>query len=320
VAIGGTVAPAFARVAAVAAPGAAGVLAVATDAHAQTAPTATRTIIPFRSPGWKYLDVAYGGSVGFEQTTFDDSSWATGTAAFGDIGACPLNNSSNVHTAWPELTDMLLRKHFDLPPGATGLTVLVPIDDAVQVWVNGTDISNGMQNSTLCAEVPPNVGFPGFYQFTAPDSLLRAGPNLLTLRAHDVDGGGNLDFVDVQVTATIPTRFVSAGMSLQEILDHLFASEPVNTLTGNFTYSHTDVAITGRARAPYLAALTTASTHARARSVPAGHIVILCDSTRQAIQTHRMTSSWYNRMAAATGTRSTAAIRPSTRQPAYSRR
>ena len=244
-----SLAPAVARGAAIAAPATAGLLALATEAQAQSA-TVTRTIIPFRSPGWKYLDVAYGGGAGFEQTTFDDSSWSTGTAAFGDIGNCPLNNSSQVHTAWPELTDMLLRKHFYLPAGAAGFTVLVPIDDDVQVWLNGTDISNGMQNSTLCAQVPPNVGFPGYYQFTASDSLLRAGPNVLALRARDVDGGGNLDFVDVQVTATIPTRPVASGLSLQEILDHAFASEPANTLTGNFTYGHTDIAIPGRGASP----------------------------------------------------------------------
>lgn len=251
--LGQHVAPALGRGAAFAAPAAVGLFAQATNVHAQTVPTATWTVVPFNSPGWKYRNVAYGGDPGFQQPTYNDSTWATGTAGFGIIGNCPLNDSSHVHTAWPEVTEMLLRKRFDLPSDATSVSVLVPIDDSVQVWLNGTDISNGMRSSTLCAQVPPNVGNPGYFQFNVPSSLLQSRSNLIAVRAHDVDGGGNLDFVDVQITATIPTRPAPTGMKFEDISAAGFASEPVNTRTGDFGYSHTDIALSGRGPSPTFA-------------------------------------------------------------------
>ena len=111
-------------------------------------------IVPYLSPGYRYLVVSQGGGpAGFEQPTFNDSSWSIGNAAFGLFGCgsvfgCPLD--STAQTCWPLDTDILLRKTFVLPPTATNVEVAVAIDNDIQVFINGLDIS-GFQQSGGCA-------------------------------------------------------------------------------------------------------------------------------------------------------------------------
>ena len=70
----------------------------------------------------------------------------------------------------------------------------VAIDNDVQVFLNGQDISRGLRTHEGC---PSNDSFV----FTAPDTLLVAGANLLAVRGRD---RGGLCYLDVQVTATTP--------------------------------------------------------------------------------------------------------------------
>src|SRR5215472_16005341 len=80
------------------------------SASIDTPPT---SIIPYQSTGWKYEEVAQGDNPGFQNPSYDDSSWASGQAGFGTTdGVCPWNNTSSVHTNWDPNTDILLRKHF----------------------------------------------------------------------------------------------------------------------------------------------------------------------------------------------------------------
>jgi hypothetical protein len=160
-------------------------------------------LIPYGATGYRFRVLAdsirSGG--GFELSTFDDvaAGFADGQAAFGSgFLSCPLDES--VHTEWPGLTDLLLRRRFDLPAAAGGVQVRVAIDDAVQVFVNGVDITTtgepnqlqgGFQQNNGCAERDAFV-------FSVPDALLHPGSNLLAIRARDV---GAVSHVDLRVTA-----------------------------------------------------------------------------------------------------------------------
>jgi hypothetical protein len=160
---------------------------------ANTRPT---IVIPYGATDYKYQVVPLGDGLGFEQPGFDDSAFALGDAAFGTAeGYCPLNNPRDVKTPWPSGTDILVRKEFELPPGATNVVVNVAIDNDVSVFVNGYDISSGLQMHELC---PSRDSFT----FAVSDSILQVGTNLLAVRGRD---RGTLAYLDVQVIADIST-------------------------------------------------------------------------------------------------------------------
>jgi len=164
---------------------------VVTEANAQPA-----IVIPYGATEYKYLVVLHGEGLGFEQPDFDDWAFNPGDAGFGTPGGfCELNNPDDVKTLWDLGTDILVRKEFDLPPGATDLVVSVAVDNDVHVFINGDDISDGIQPHEEC---PTRDSF----SFAVPDRLLRVGTNLLAVRGRD---RGVLSYLDIQVTAEIPT-------------------------------------------------------------------------------------------------------------------
>jgi len=153
-------------------------------------------VIPYGATDYKYQVVPVGAGLGFEQPGFDDSAFALGDAAFGTPeGSCALNNPRDVKTPWASGTDILVRQELELPEGASNVVVNVAIDNDVSVFVNGHDVSSGLQMHEMC---PSRDSFT----FAVPDSVLQVGPNLLAVRGRD---RGALAYLDVQVTADIPT-------------------------------------------------------------------------------------------------------------------
>ena len=147
-------------------------------------------VVPFGAADYKYQVVPADEGIGFERPDFDDSAFAVGDAGFGTReGYCPLNNPDAVKTDWPVGTDLLVRKTLDLPAGTTDVVVDVAVDNDVQVFVNGYDISGGLQTHEDCANVD--------FTFAVPDSVLRTGTNVLAVRARD---RGILAFLDLSVT------------------------------------------------------------------------------------------------------------------------
>jgi len=158
----------------------------------------TVTVVPYLATGYRYLVVGTGQApAGFEQPNFDDSAFPVGDAAFGSSGDCPI--ASNVITSWPIRTDIVLRKKFTLPSGATGLKVAVAIDNDIQVFVNGVDISGGLRIHENCTS---NDSFV----FSAPDSVLNSGENLVAVLGRD---RGIESYLDIQVTAVIPVPTIT---------------------------------------------------------------------------------------------------------------
>ncbi len=173
----------------------------------------TETIIPYLDTGYKFKVGSDGFNPGFEGIDFDDSDFSIGDAGFGSIFYCPLNNANYTKTNWPLYTDILLRKNFTLPPGASNLKVSVAIDNDVQVFINGYDISGGLINHEGCA-------VRDSFNFTAPDNLLKTGENLLAVRGKDRGVGS---YLDVQVTADIPISNNSAEGGGQTTSERLVA-------------------------------------------------------------------------------------------------
>lgn len=166
-----------------------------------------QVLVPYLSSGYLYQFVkTYSNTFPFPGTKDDD--WSLGKAAFGTLNntsspPCPLNDASHIHVTWPSSRDILLRKHLFLTQKVSGLKIIVQIDNAVQAFFNGIDVSNGIQTHNTCATAD------GDFTFSVPDSLVRIGDNVIAL--HGVWRSAK-SYIDMQVIGnTSSTIIASAG-------------------------------------------------------------------------------------------------------------
>lgn len=142
---------------------------------------------------WKYRVGDFGEFSGFEAVDYDDSTFSVGEGGFGSGGGCFLNTTAR-KTLWPTNSDIVMRKEIILDGNATNLRIFGAIDNDIQVFVNGVDISQGVLVREGCAELNE-------FSIVAPDALLRDGRNVVAVRARD---RGSESYVDVRVTADVP--------------------------------------------------------------------------------------------------------------------
>lgn len=184
--------------------------AVSNNGLTFTAQVATQPAVPYLAPGYQYLLIGNDAPpAGFALAGFTGAgTWPTGSGGFGSgpnsPDNCPLNTA--VNTPWAAAastnlitSDLLLRHTFLVPSGWTGgASVRVAIDNDIQVFVNGTDITasgggslvDGFQRHEGCAT-------RGSFTFLVPDALLLpGGTNLVAVRARD---RGRTSYVDVEV-------------------------------------------------------------------------------------------------------------------------
>lgn len=159
------------------------------------------TIIPYLDTGYSYKVVSHDEGDGFELPSFDDSDFSFGSAGFGtQSGDCPLNNPTDTKTPWELDTDILLRKKFFLAAATSNLQVRVAVDNDVQVFLNGIDISGGLQTHEDCASLDTFV-------FTASANV---GTNLLAVRARD---RGVLSYIDVQTVQVLTSPSITSSFA-----------------------------------------------------------------------------------------------------------
>ena len=92
-------------------------------------------------------------------------------------------------TPWSPNTDLLVRKAFPLPPGATNVRITGTIDNDATVYLNGTQVAPTVLSGSCQS---------GAIDLAVDDALLAAdGNNLLAIRGHDF---GVSTMLDVQVT------------------------------------------------------------------------------------------------------------------------
>lgn len=184
---------------------------VANNPVSFTAEVVGQTVIPYVATGYRYLVIGSAAPPsGFEQPGFTgESSWPTGNAAFGSgVGSpdnCSLDNT--VQTSWTAAaqtnsatSDLLVRKSFKIPNGWTaGAKVRVAIDNDVQVFVNGVDITASAGTASLVNGFQKHEGCAarGSLTFTVPSTALVAGGNnVVAVRARD---RGRTSYFDMEV-------------------------------------------------------------------------------------------------------------------------
>nr|WP_321498765.1 PEF-CTERM sorting domain-containing protein [uncultured Methanolobus sp.] len=156
---------------------------------------ADTVVIPYGDSGYKYKIIDTVVKNNFADPAYDDSEFDSGIAGFGsNYSGCVLTNEQYVKTEWPVYTDIAVRKEFYLPAGTSDMKISVAIDNDVQVFVNGVDVSGGMKTHEGCPSW-------GSFVFEVDDSILQEGTNLIAIRGRD---RGTASFLDIKVTADVP--------------------------------------------------------------------------------------------------------------------
>jgi hypothetical protein len=240
---------------------------VTNPAGSVTSSSATLTVnnvpftnLPYGSSGYRYLIVTTNqfttNYTNFYTTNFVDTNFINGQAAFGSTdhpcgGVDDLY--TNYNTYWTYNTDLLLRRHFYVPPAATNLTLGLAIDNDAQIYINGiliTNAANVLTNGVLTTNAFNTGGWFVHEGYASDDSLLlegisnsvwHAGTNLLAVHGRD---RGCLTYADVQIsclqtyatTNQPPTVQITSPVN-QTFLAHTdipvqaIASDPAGTIS-----------------------------------------------------------------------------------------
>lgn len=160
----------------------------------------------YGATGFRYFFPDGSPPSGFQSTSFNDSSWLIGDAAFGfdnPTDECFLIENGSVNTEWPANSQILLRRRFTLPGGPSTGIVSVAIDNDLKVFVNGIDITPTAESDNETAVNFDDDGFvlhegcPTRGSFTFTASSLNPGVNLLVIEARDRGGS---TYIDAEVT------------------------------------------------------------------------------------------------------------------------
>lgn len=211
---------------------------------AQVGGPATRQVpLSYGSSGYRFSIVSHGAVGGFQNPSFDDSSWQAGSAAFGTAsGQCAIETQDPIRTTWPINTDLLLRTTIAVDP-AQDYVVGVVIDNNIQVFWNGVQLAPSQFNHENCATFDS-------YIFSVPAAYSQ-GLTSIVLAARAIDDNVGPSIADLTVRlaadgAPPDERFAQCGSDPAQNGAVDCPAEPVNTLTGAYTNSVTDLALPGR--------------------------------------------------------------------------
>lgn len=167
-------------------------------------PIATVTLIPYEATGYKYKIVRHNEMIGFEQPGFNDAGFLTGAGGFGQsCGDLPSK------TEWPIGADILVRKRFSRPPGASNFKVWAAIDNDIQIFINGRDITGGLRTHENCTRLDRDV-------YDIPQEALIPGDNLVAVRARD---RGIVSYLDIKVTAQMDASSADLATTISAFPD-----------------------------------------------------------------------------------------------------
>lgn len=155
-------------------------------------------LLAFGSSGYAFKEYALGdfpqdfSLPGFSE---EEHGFGIGTAPFGTNVVC----GANFATGWSLSSELLVRHHVEVPSNASNLRIRYMIDNDIQVFFNGVELTDGSIHHEGCFQ-------SNQHEIAVPNSLLQPGSNLLAVRGTDSGGDSGLD---LQVLAEIQNVIVS---------------------------------------------------------------------------------------------------------------
>jgi hypothetical protein len=86
---------------------------------------------------WSYHDQDVDPGVGWQESTFDDSSWSAGP---GQLGYGDGDESTVLYNADPNVPSVYFRRVLEITGTVTAATLTALYDDGIAVWINGVQV------------------------------------------------------------------------------------------------------------------------------------------------------------------------------------
>jgi len=214
--------------------------------------------LSYGAAGYRYQVVNSNLVSVFYATNFDESSFTNGQAAFASTNnpdGCSYPYSTAV-TFWHTNTDILLRRHFYITPGATNLNLGLAIDNDAQIYLNGIMITNAMTmytNGTLTIQAFSTNGWYHHVGCATNDSLVlngiptncwHGGDNLLAVRGRDLVlylGQEDDSFADMRLTCWPFSTNSILSVQITSPTNQIFMTRTNVTVTAQVNNSSTNV-------------------------------------------------------------------------------
>jgi hypothetical protein len=175
-----------------------------------------------RGSVWKYLDDGSDQGTAWRNTTFNDTTWASGPAELGftDAPVTPVRCQVGqpvpcVQGATDKFITHYFRHSFNLddPTSVQTLNILASYDDGAVVYINGTEVarSANMPAGTIAFNTlanPDHEGgtFESLATLTAAQlTMLRAGTNVVAVEIHQNAATSSDMTFDLEVAGTVST-------------------------------------------------------------------------------------------------------------------
>jgi hypothetical protein len=168
----------------------AGNLSASTPAQTVSAPPAAPVNLVTAGSSWKYSYGTTAPATGWNGTTFDASSWATGAAPLG-YGHTTLGTT--LTAAAPKPIAAYFRKNVTVTDAATlgSVTITTRADDGIVLYVNGVEVGRrnldaGTVTSSTYANtaVSASAALANPVTFTVPASAFVTGENVISAEVH----------------------------------------------------------------------------------------------------------------------------------------
>ncbi|MCA9262809.1 MAG: lamin tail domain-containing protein, partial [Planctomycetales bacterium] len=158
-----------------------------------TTTSVCETLVDY-SATWSFNDSGQNLGTAWRSLSYNDSSWSTGTGAFGyENSTIPVA----IHTPMADgVMAYYLRHKFNLAsaPADASYSMTVEVDDGAVVYVNGVEAHRlGMPGGTINSTTPANrtVGNADLESFVLPSSLFHTGTNVIAVEVHQADLGSS---------------------------------------------------------------------------------------------------------------------------------
>jgi len=171
---------------------------------------ANLSLIAYGASGWKYL--ANGSNQGTAWRTLDNpgSPWISGTGSFGyshsQTTTVPKNGPTTYYVKTVNVTS---------PNLYSGFTFNYKYDDALVIYVNGTEITRvNLPNGTISYNTLASTSKNTTGTITVPSSAFTSGNNIIAVELHQNSANNNDAFFDLSITGNALATYNSSSANL----------------------------------------------------------------------------------------------------------
>lgn len=166
-----------------------------------------------RGAAWKYYDQGTNLGTTWRETSFDDSTWASGNAELGyaDSPVTTLREGpDSTTTSVTKFITYYFRKHFSIADASQviGLRMNLERDDGAVVYLNGTEVARSNMNAgavdylTLSAATVSGADETTYFPIDLPFSSLVSGDNIIAVEVHQRDNASSDLSFDMDLITT----------------------------------------------------------------------------------------------------------------------